>query len=241
MISDKHFHVEVCPLGSSPSPEASIWDFQHFSVSEGGVNFNLPKDPSKAVIKHQLKVQHWSVLNGAFVKLRCFGYPHNTIAQMTRHRDSTFLVQSFRYTGQRIVEACKTGEVSDEDAESIIYLRPVGTYKDRNSPSYEYTEGKRMRDLKIVKYLLLIYAENVKEGMPYEQARGLLPYDYRQDFSMTGTLQDVYHWLDQRTKKDAQLEVQTFAAQALNVLKQWSPNLMEWYELNRATKANLAP
>ena len=238
LINDPHFHIDICPFASSPSPEKAIWDSQHHCVSEDAQNSKIPETAESAgngIIKHQLKHEHWGVLNQAFVKLRCYGFPHSAIAQITRHQDSHFLVQSMRYTGERLLKA------DLENLEDIFYLRPAGMYRDRAGNTYDYTGLEREDDKGLIYAALLRYQDAVNDGMPMEMARGKLPYDFRQDFVIAGTVEAVFHWLDQRTKENAQLEVYTLAWMALEVLKRWSPTFFQWYEENRAGKARLAP
>jgi len=241
LINDPYFRAEICPYGTSQNIEKAIWQGQHICVSEDARESQPPDNAGEAVIKHQLKVEHWSVLNFASVTMRCFGFPHSVVAQITRHRDSAFLVQSNRYTGARF------GSVySSQDVEKVFYLRPPGTYHDRQSGKLEYTEANRCFDLdeayqNINKYALKTMVDDYDDIYPYEMARGLLMYDFRQDFTIHGTLKAYWHWLDQRTKKDSQLEIQILAYMVHNELKKVAPTLQQWYEDNRYGKARLAP
>ena len=237
LIKDPHFAVEICPYGSSANPEAAIWQAQHLCVSENARDSKPPKDAGAAVIRHQLKVEHWSVLDFASVTLRCFGFPHNVVSQITRHSNSHFLVQSGRYTGERFT----SGYVSNEDLEKLAYLRPVSTYYDRKTGKFEYTQVDRSVDLEYMRKAINSYSCAIRIGMPHEQARSLLPYDFRQDFTISGTIKATFHWLDQRTKADSQLEIRTLAHMALEELKEWSPTLFHYYEEHRSGKARLAP
>jgi thymidylate synthase ThyX len=58
---------------------------------------------------------------------------------------------------------------------------------------------------------------------------------------MAGTIEAVFHWLDQRTLADSQVEAQTLAWMALDELEKWEPTLFGWYRQNRAGKNLLAP
>jgi len=237
LINDPYFQVELCPYGSSPEPEKAIWLAQNICVNEDAREVKPPSNPGKAIIKHQLGVSHWSVLNFATATIRCFGFPHNVVAQITRHRDSAFLVQSMRYTGKRILNFDET----NESVEQLIYIRPTGYYADRNGSKYEYSKGERQEDVMNSWNAINNYQLRLADGQPYEMARGLLPYDFRQDFTITGTIENFFHWLDQRTKKDSQLEIRTLAYMVLDELEKWSPTLFNWYRENRAGKAKLSP
>jgi thymidylate synthase (FAD) len=155
--------------------------------------------------------------------------------QMTRHRDSAFLVQSMRYTGERLKQA------TPENIEQLVYIRPIDTYYDRNGNKFEMTDWKRKKRLESAYMSINGFQDALLEGESFESARDLLPTGFRQDFTMSGTLENFFHWLDQRTKKDSQLETQTLAWMVLEELKDWAPEIVGWYISNRAGRANLAP
>jgi thymidylate synthase (FAD) len=52
-------------------------------------------------------------------------------------------VQSFRYTGKRILDVVD----GKRDVEEVFYLRPLGFYSDRQGKKYEYTAEQRQQDL----------------------------------------------------------------------------------------------
>jgi thymidylate synthase (FAD) len=243
LISDPRFKVSIDLNASSPSPAHGIWSAQNTCKTEGFAPDNrIPSDPAAAIIKHELKPKHWSVLKFAFVKLDFAGFPHPIVMQMIRHQDSeigvdhgfriTPLVQSMRYTGSRMKDF--------DDIEDIFYVQPVGTYVTRTG-FYEFSESDRREYLAEYQLGVDAYARAVHKGHPEEAARGLLPTNFRQNFTMAGTLQAVFHWLDQRTLADSQIEAQTLAWMALDELEKWEPGLFKWYRKNRAAKNTLSP
>jgi thymidylate synthase (FAD) len=63
--------------------------------------------------------------------------------QVRTHRVGvSFDVQSFRYTGQRIVNVAE----GKQDVEEVFYLRPVGNYTNRQGKRYFYSEEQRAED-----------------------------------------------------------------------------------------------
>lgn len=249
LINDPYFKVTLDRNASSPKPAHGIWTAQNTCVSENFAPDNtIPADPAAAIIKHQFKPKHWSVLKFAFVKLDFAGFPHPIVMQMIRHQDSEVdvdhgfriapLCQSMRYTGNRI--ANYTSYNHDVDIESIFYVQPAGKYPTRTG-FYEFSESDRSEYLAEYRLGAEAYSRAVSKGQPEEVARGLLPTNFRQNFTMAGTVQAVFHWLDQRTLADSQLEAQTLAWMALDVLEEWEPGLFEWYRENRAGKNQLAP
>lgn len=240
-IRDPYFRVEVDPNGTSKDPAAGIWHGQHTCVSESfSLDDPLPSDPEGAILRNNLKSKHsphFSVLRFGYLVLHCGGFPHSVMTQLTRHQDSAHLVQSGRYTGQRFVKVAD-GELPIEAA---FYFRPLSQYQDRKGHRYEYREKDYLVDRRRSLESAQLYAERLKAGWAEEHARDQLTYNYRQNFAIAGDIQAVLHWLDQRSKADSQLEIQSLAAMAFGCLYRTMPQLAEWYVENRYGKANYAP
>lgn len=237
--NEPRFKVRLCPHGTSRDIEKGIWQGQHICVAEG---FTLadspPSNPGDAVVRHQLKVEHYSVLNFGFVVLHCQGFPHSTMTQISRHRDQAILVQSGRYTGQRFIDVAE----GESDVESAFFFRPVGMYQDRQGKRYEYTAEDLAGDRVWCKQGCDRYAAKIAAGHSEEHARSSsISYEFRQNFSIAGTVEAMFHWLDQRSKKDSQIEIQALARLAMNELHTACPTLAQWYEENRYGRARLAP
>jgi thymidylate synthase (FAD) len=49
------------------------------------------------------------------------------------------------------------------------------------------------------------------------------------------------HFLDLRSKKDAQMEIQAMCDLMWPHFQNWMPEVVGWYETNRLGKARLAP
>jgi thymidylate synthase (FAD) len=196
----------------------------------------MPEDPAAAIIKNQLKVKHWSVLNFGYVVLHFTGFSHDTVMQLIRHQDCSPLVASMRYTGDTFIH-CANRVLSTEQ---VFYAQPVGVY---SSPTgaYTYTAENRAADLAEYHLSAVAYKNSIERGNPPEVARRLLSIGHRQNFVLAGTVGAMFHMLDQRTLGDSQSEAQTLAWMALDVLEDWEPGLFKWYRLNRAGKNLLAP
>ncbi len=181
---------------------------------------------------------HYSCLEHPSISFACDNFPHSVIQQTTRHRIGiAFSVQSFRYTSELLIAASQ----GIRDVEEVIYLRPVGEYRDRQGGKYYYSPEKRSTDISWCKTALLQYRKEVLEGMPEEQARGKLPFDYRQHFMVSFNARSLMHFLDLRTKKDAQLEIQQLCELITPHFELWTPTIADWYKSNRYGKARLAP
>jgi thymidylate synthase (FAD) len=249
-INDPYFQVRIDLNASSPRPSHGIWTAQHQCVADGFAPDNpIPADPAAAIIKHEFKPKHWSVLKFAFVKLDFAGFPHDTVMQMIRHQDSKHsvddgiddqdvgvLVQSMRYTGD-LYRQC--GE-SNYDVEKLFYVMPEGVYSTRNG-TWKMTESDRQLYIADCQRSAAAYSQKIALGHPEDNARRCLAAGYRQNFTMSGTIKSIFHMLDQRTLADSQIECQTLAWMALDELEEWEPGLFQWYRENRAAKNLLSP
>jgi thymidylate synthase (FAD) len=241
--SELRFKVSVCPYATSPAIGKAIWTGQHTCVSDDlTIDDDCPLESTaaeQAVIKHQLNGDrgHYSVLNMAFIKFNISGFPHSTMCQVTRHHESHFLVTSGRYTGQRFIDVIN----GKKDIEDVFFVRPPGKYGDREGKAVEWDKLARLDRLDYIVQACEHYKSNIERGMPFEMAREFLPYCFRQNFTMSGTLKQFWHVLDQRSKKDAEWEIQILAKMMDELLFKLCPELQSWYSHNRFGKARLAP
>lgn len=151
---------------------------------------------------------------------------------------NSFDVQSGRYTGQRFIDAAN----GTRSIEEVFYLRPIGFYSDREGKKYEYTSKQRERDLQRCMDAAAEYAMKINiDGMAEEQARGIIPFDFRQHFVVSFTTRALMHFLDLRAKKDAQDEIRHLCDMLMPHFRDWMPEIAEWYGANRYGKARLAP
>ena len=234
------FNFRITPISWTHDPELVAWLAMHQCYSESDCEYGYhPKNYGESVVKNLLKGHkgHYSPLEHNTITVNAVGFPHSMMQQLTRHRIGVaFSVQSGRYTGHRIL-ACANNEIPIED---VLYVRPVGKYPSRDG-MFDYTETHRRVNILDARSYLKQYAENVNRGMSFEQARGLFPFDFRQNFVMSANVRSLMHILDMRAKKDAQLEIQMFSAMMMDLFNEWCPNVANWYEENRLGKARLSP
>lgn len=239
---DPYFRVIRDLNGCSPNPALSIWKAQHTCVKEETGMIILPKElnhskAQDAIIRNQLKVEHWSVLRFGFAVFEIVGFPHDTIMQMRTHQDSAHLVQSSRYTSDRFIKVAD-GLINVEE---VFYFPPVGIQRDRLGDKIEYTEVLRESDKLECKLACKQYKQRIEAGQPPETARRMLPQNFRQDYSLACDLEALFHLLDQRTKKDVQLECRILADMLIEACKEWIPEFIEFYISTRYSKARLTP
>ncbi|MGC1394324.1 MAG: FAD-dependent thymidylate synthase [Coleofasciculaceae cyanobacterium] len=191
-----------------------------------------PKPQGRKLKAHPMKIVQVRYLGlQKTYDLEVAGQWHNFVG------NGVIVHNSFRYTGQRIVDVVE----GKQDVEDVFYLRPVGKYTNRQGKRYLYSEAQRLEDLNWCKEACQHYKKRIDEGLSEEHARGLIPFDARQNFVLSCNLRSLLHLLDLRWKKDAQLEAQKFCELLYIHLENWSPAVAQWYKDNRAKKAKLSP
>ncbi|MBF2026008.1 MAG: FAD-dependent thymidylate synthase [Oscillatoriales cyanobacterium C42_A2020_001] len=238
------FTVEV--IAQTPNPQQVIYAAMHQDYAESFVwderdRFPAEEKCGELIVKNLLAGNrgHYGPLEHPQIVLNCGWFPHSTMQQIRTHRVGiSFDVQSFRYTGSRIIDVVD----GKRDVEEVFYLRPLGAYSDRQGKRYDYTLEQRQQDIEWCLEACRRYAERVGQaGFSEEHARGLIPFDVRQHWVMSANVRSLMHLLDLRWKADAQLEAQKLCEIIWPHFHVWVPAIAEWYESNRLKKARLAP
>jgi thymidylate synthase (FAD) len=237
------FRVEV--ITQTPNPQQCVYAAMHQDYSEGFVydsrdSWPNEKRAGEIAVKQLLAGGrgHYGPLEHVGIVFNCGWFPHSVMQQARTHRVGVSMdCQSMRYTGSRIVEA-SYGKI---DLEEVFYLRPVGRYADRSGKKYEYTAEQRARDLDLCRAASERYRDLLEAGYAEEHARGILPFDYRQHFVVSFNLRSVLHFMDLRSKLDAQDEIRALCDHIWPHVQAWVPEISAWYETNRLGKARLAP
>lgn len=195
----------------------------------------LPEKPKP--IGHKLKAHPMRVVQVKYLGLQrtydleVAGDWHNFVA------NGVVVHNSFRYTGTRILDVAN----GKRDIEEVFYLRPLGSYTDRQGKRYDYTPELRQQDLEWCLAGCKRYQERIDQGFSEEHARGLIPFDVRQHWVLSANTRSLMHLLDLRWKGDAQLEAQQLCELIWTHFQAWVPEVAAWYESNRLKKARLAP
>jgi thymidylate synthase (FAD) len=240
---DKRFTVEV--LCQTPNPQQTIYAAMHQDYAETFVwderdRFPDEDQAGEVVIKHLLAGNrgHFGPLEHPQIVLNCGWFPHSTMQQIRTHRVGvSFDVQSFRYTGARILDVA----AGKTEVEEVFYLRPLGFYTDRQGKKYEYTPEQRQEDLNWCLEASRLYTKRIQQGLSEEHARSLIPFDVRQHWVISANVRSLMHLLDLRAKNDAQLEAQQLCELIFPHFAAWAPTLATWYQKNRWGKARLSP
>ncbi len=248
---DPRFRVVV--IAATPNPQQCAYAAMHQDYSEGFVaeDYDLSAqvlpggtlwegEAGAICVKRLLAGErgHYGPLEHPQITFNVGWFPHSVMQQARTHRVGvSFDVQSMRYTGDRICKAAN-GEL---DLEEVFYLRKPDLYRDRNGHVYKYTEEHRAADLDLCRVAAKRYAELIAQGFAEEHARGILPFDYRQHFVVSFTMRALMHFLDLRSKLDAQLEIRAMCDLIWPHFEAWAPEIAAWYQQHRRYRARLAP
>lgn len=257
--SSQDKYIKCSVISKTDNPNTAVWRAQKQCVTEGNVTFftdgqRVPSERKAGEIcinallggKFHDNKGHHSPWESADIMFNFIGFSHRVMQQFTRSRIGISpAVQSFRYTGSRIAKAYdiyQRGSLSINDfVEQFYYIRPVGCYADREGKKYTFTEDDRERRIRTFFVTLIEYAESFNDGMPEEMNAGILGMDARQNWTGKFNARSLCAFFDRRSKKDAQLEIQTMCNLMMPLFREWMPELAEWYYINRWKKARLNP
>lgn len=236
-------NLEVKVIAAYAQPEVTVWQAAKCDYSERPVHYRdlLHVDPGKFIVEELLANErgHWGPLEHPHITFSVAGFVHSVMVQARTHRIGvSFDVQSQRYTGKRVIKVA-----NDElGTEEVFYFRPPGLYLDRMGKKYEYTKQDQLDDMFLTKESCRDYKHRIEErGFAEEHARDQLPQNIRQNFVVTFNLRSVLHFLDLRAKRDAQVEIQALCEALAPSIKNWAPNVWDYYEQKRLHKARLSP
>ena len=237
--SSDPFYAEV--LEASAFPQRLVFNALHADYSEDiPTSTELPEDRAGTLVCQRLLKGgkgHWGPLEHPSLSILVRA-DHNTMMQLRTHRiGCTFDFQSMRYTGERISKVARR----ELDPSDVFYVRPPGTYWDRQGDKYKWSQEQVDETLAMCYSSAIDYDNLRKMGASEEHARSVLCTGYLQHGLITGSLRFWLHLCDVRSKKDAQLEMR----QLMNLIElqvhRWVPEIWAWYQQHRHQKALLAP
>jgi thymidylate synthase (FAD) len=235
--------LRVALIRRTEEPQRCIYAAMHQDYCEDFVaDQELPEESvaGRIAVKRLLHGErgHYGCLEHPQITLNVGWFPHSVMQQARTHRVGvSFDVQSGRYTSQRILDVV----AGVRSVEEVFYLRPPQRYRDRAGADYEYTEDERIVDLGKCYDFACHYGHQIQQGKSEEHARELIPYAIRQHFVVSFTMRAMMHFLDLRSKLDAQLEIQWLCDLMWPHFADWAPEVANWYSEKRLHKAKLAP
>jgi thymidylate synthase (FAD) len=240
---DSRFRVSL--IAATPRPQQCVYAAMHQDYSEDLVALERAAWPhehraGEVCVKRLLGGErgHYGPLEHPQITLNAGWFPHSVMQQARTHRVGvSFDVQSGRYTSTRILDVA----ADIRSVEDVFYVRSSGRYTDRKGAHYDYTPEQRTIDLARCRDAAAHYAGQIRAGMSEEHARSMIPFDIRQHFIVSFNLRSLMHFLDLRSKLDAQLEIRQLCDLIWPHFQTWAPQIAEWYLHHRMGKARLAP
>lgn len=160
-------------------------------------------DTKESRVLNCYKQNHMGVFEHASFTVKIYGISRACSHQLVRHRIASFCQESQRYV-----------EVEGDD----WYVRPNSFVKE---------EFDTLMDA-----LIDTYKAAIEAGIKKEDARYLLPEATKTNITMTMNLSSFYHFLDLRTKKNAQWEIRNLAWSLLEAVRdindQWEQLITMW-------------
>ena len=155
----------------------------------------------KRAMRGAISSGHDSVAEHAVFTFEISGVSRVLLAQITRHRLASFSVQSQRYAG------CKSAREA-----TVI------------PPSFEDADARcRSMVRKLLAEIDDVYGELLKQGVPEEDARFLMPQGIETTFVMTMNARELKHFFKLRCCNRAQWEIRQLAEMMLAIVKTVAP------------------
>lgn len=177
-----------------------------------GVCYDKQDSYSERRVLNCIKAGHGSVLEHAVVSLYIKGISRSCLAQLTRHRHTSFSVKSQRYVKF----------TSDDVERGRWYVTPPKFYENKELLD-DYCDTM---DTQLKKYL-----DAIDNGAKAEDARFLLPEATKTDLVMTTNLRELQAILKLRLEKSAQWEIRDLANLIVRRLsdesREWA-TLLDW-------------
>ncbi len=238
---------QVVVLSQTPDPERVIWQAMHQDYSAEYVTpaSRVPANPGEAVVRHLLEGDrgHYGPLEHPQITFGVGYFPHLVVQQARTHRIGvSFDVQSYRYTGQQLLEL--GSDPSPNQLEQVFYV--PANIKEGQAKTRDGIRPIAPEALGIVleqyRSQAVAYRRLVEEcGVPPEDARCILGYGIRQHFVVSFNCRSLMHFLDLRAKADAQREIRELCELIWPHFEAWCPHVAAWYRKNRWGRARLSP
>lgn len=219
--------IRTCYSPNKPSEVAALEGEKYFGreASDGGEG-----DDASRLFRHIVNSGHTSTLEHISYTFAVEGVSRALLAQLTRHRQLSFSVQSQRYV--KFGSADKSGGF-DYVTPPSMKGRPVpGTNRYDDSMSYYRKDELRAEEVYegFMDSVQEIYDLLRAAGVPAEDARMVLPNATKCNLVVTGNLRA---WLEFYSKRNpnthAQWEIQDFSTQIRSEIVKVDPWVAEFF------------
>lgn len=193
--------LRVSLLRHTPEPERTVAMAARLCYSDStikGLEERISMDAAEKLLGRILKMGHTSVLEHASFSFGIEGISRAASHQLVRHRLASYSQQSQRYVTAKVPE--------------FVVPHTIASDKRR----------KRLFESK-VQELYELYGELVKEGVPAEDARYLLPNAACTKIIVTMNARELLHFFSLRCCERAQWEIRAMATEMLRLCKGAAP------------------
>jgi len=173
-----------------------------------------PPASTKELIKKVIRKRHHSVLEHAMATFRIKGGSRTFTHELVRHR-----LMSPSQESQRYVEYGKTGDYDVVLPDSIEKSR----YKDRY--------------LEVAAGCEALYSEMVKNDIPKEDARYILPGGTTSEIVISANFREFRHIFEVRCHPRAHWEIRGVCLKMLEVMKEEAPIVFDDFVINYETNS----
>lgn len=198
--------MKVILLSYTPDPEKIAAVAARVCYSSSGaaeIMSTIKEEKIRKRIKDCVEMGHHSVLEHASFTFSIEGISRVTSHQLVRHRIASFSQQSQRYV--------KMGETVD-------YIIP---------PRINEDQKMRQRFEEIIVMTKDFYNDIVKDGVPCEDARYVLPSAFATNLVVTMNARELLHFFSIRCCKKAQWEIRKLAYNMLRLVIKAAPMIFE--------------
>lgn len=170
-------------------------------IEEAGRTCYQSKPGDKTIIQRWIKSGHLSILEHASVTFRISEVSRALTHQLVRHRTFKFSQQSQRYVKE----------------DGFDYVVPDSIKHHPNELVFaSYTA--------IMEAIQNTYNEYIKDGVPKEDARFILPNSCHTEIVVTADFRNLRHFFELRLDKTSQWEIRVLADKMLEIVKEIAPN-----------------
>jgi len=191
--------IKVETIWGSPNPGVCIREaldntMKNISGYFGGPSEIVPNN----VLRFLFRAEHSSVVEHAVISFRILGASRSWLAQITRHRMSSFTSSSQHYQDYT-------------DYDSVVHPDLTGNL-----------------DFSVVfEYLNQMYQRKVQEGIPKEEARQILPNAKAVNLIWTVNARSLYNFMRLRMCLRNVTEIRIFCDKVLLLVQEWWPEYAE--------------
>lgn len=200
-MRDRIAGISVTLVSCTPEPEIVVGTAMRQSRYRGGVRgTKVTEEQSKHLIELALKLGHFSVFEHITFTFAIEGISRACSHQFVRHRLFSFTQQSQRY-------------VKEEGFEFII----PESISNRKKVLEKFINLMNETDS--------LYSEMLKEGIPAEDARFVLPNATETKIVATANGRELMHFFKLRLDAHAQWEIRALAEKMFQIVAQVAPNI----------------